>query len=349
MGFFILALLLLLSFSTYNSFSANKKELSQNYLAPSVSQSVKGFFVILIFFSHFNSYVHYSRAIDISLLSFCNFWGQLIVVPFFLYSGYGVYESIKKKGGEYINVFPKKRILKILFHFNLALVPFLILNSILGIHHDLKTILLSLIAWEDIGNSNWFIFAILSTYLFTYCSFKLNKKHFYAIITTTILTASYIATLYWLKKDEPWWYNTIICYPIGMFYSYFKTSIEKRFLITTRRILFLSIFILAGFIACFIYQDVFVTITFQIRTFFFVVLLIIWTRLFPFTNSILKWFGGYVFEIYMLQRIPMIFFEQLKINDYIYHYFAICALCTILLSILFKQATSFLDSKLKIN
>lgn len=348
MGIFVPILLMLIAFSAYDCLRSPKKSLSSpNYLDIPVCQTIKGFFVILIFFSHFNSYVHYDAPLDLPLLYFCDFWGQLIVAPFFFYSGYGVYESIKKKGTNYINSFPKKRILKTLLHFDFALVLFFALNYILGIHHSPKTILLSLIAWNDIGNSNWFIFAILSTYVFTYTSFKFKTKHHHSILFVFILTLFYMAALYWLRKDEPWWYNTIICYPIGMAYSLLKNSTEKKILYRPKIFVPLSIFILAGFIFwsnSTIYSS---TVSFQFRVLFFVALLIVWTRIFPLHNSILNWFGDHVFEIYILQRIPMIFFKHLNLCSSLYLYFIICALSTIILGLVFKRATKFFDSKLK--
>lgn len=346
MGIFLIILtLLVVTTIVKNLVHKPKINWETDYLSPPVCQSIKGFFVILIFFSHFNAYISTNNPIDLPLISFCKFFGQLIVVPFFLYSGYGIYESIKKKGSGYINAFPKKRILKTLLHFDLALILFLILNQFLGIHYSIKTFLLSLIAWEDIGNSNWFIFAILATYLFTYIAFKISKNHFRSITIIFLLTAVFIVALYVLKKEEPWWYNTIICYPIGILYSYSKEHIEKLFFKPSKIFLPLSICILACFAVCSIYDHILPTITFQIRAIFFSVLLIIWARLFPFTNSALKWFGGYVFEIYILQRIPMTFFKAQGLNDSLYLYLAICIFATFLLSVAFKKITTYLDSK----
>ena len=44
----------------------------ENYLSIATSQTVKGFFVILIFLSHFNSYVLYTDPIDFLDMGFMN-------------------------------------------------------------------------------------------------------------------------------------------------------------------------------------------------------------------------------------------------------------------------------------
>lgn len=316
------------------------------YMDIPTSQTVKGFFVILVFLSHFSAYVTVSDPVDTPLISFCRFFGQLIVTPFFFYSGYGVYESVKKKGKGYIQSFPKKRILKTLVHFDLAIVLFLILNCAIGVHYDLERILLSFFAWEDIGNSNWFIFAILITYLFSFIAFKLKIKPIHSILAVLVLTLVYMAVLYYLRKSEPWWYNTIICYPLGMLYSCFREQIETKVLSTKK--VFVPVFIvaLAGFVMATLYADLFTTAMFQVRVIFFTILLVAWTRLIPESNGVLKWFGNHVFEIYVLQRIPMIAFEYLGFADYLYEYFALCTVCTLLIAVLFKRVVGYLDSKL---
>lgn len=317
----------------------------ENYLSIATSQTVKGFFVILIFLSHFNSYVLYTDPIDLPLADFCKFFGQLIVAPFFFYSGYGVYESIKKKGNDYIRSFPKRRILKTLYHFDLAILLFVALNYVFEIHYNLKTILLSLIAWDDIGNSNWFIFGILVTYLLSYIAFRLKIQSKYSIMIVFLLTLGYIALLYFFRKTEPWWYNTIVCYPLGMLYSYFKDPIENHIL-KKRWILWpVAVSSTAVFVACYMYADCFATVMFQVRVLSFLVLLVVWTRLFPAPNAIFKWFGNYVFEIYILQRIPMIAYAQLGMDRSVYVYFVLCAATTLLLGIVFKYVVNYMDSK----
>ena len=44
------------------------------------------------------------------------------------------------------------------------------------IRDSLSRILLSLIGWKSIGNSNWYMFDILLLYVLTYVAFKVTKK-----------------------------------------------------------------------------------------------------------------------------------------------------------------------------
>lgn len=68
---------------------------------------INGFFVALVLFSHFNSYVTYINQFDQIYLKIFLKIGQLMVTTFLFYSGYGIFESIKNKPN-YIDHFLKK-------------------------------------------------------------------------------------------------------------------------------------------------------------------------------------------------------------------------------------------------
>lgn len=192
----------------------------------SQTQAIKGIFVVTIFFSHFCSYVHLEAWYDKPLQSYCIFLGQLMVAPFLLYSGYGIFESVKKKENAYIKDFPKKRILKTLIHFDFAVILFFILDLIIERPVSISDFLLSLTAWESIGNSNWFIFAILCAYTFAFAGliiFKGNlRKTLFVIIAMSIVYMVVVSRF----KDN-YWIDTILAFPIGCSLSLYKDKIDK--------------------------------------------------------------------------------------------------------------------------
>ena len=147
-----------------------------------------------------------------------------MVTTFLFYSGYGIYESIKSKK-KYIDNFFKNRILKLFISFFLALILYMLLNLMIGNSYSIKTILLSLLGWESIGNSNWFIFATFCMYFSTLISFKIFKKdNKSALLLNTIFSFVYIILTMKLRGFD-WWYNTILCYNLGMFISCYKDTI----------------------------------------------------------------------------------------------------------------------------
>ena len=219
---FLIILILIITFAAKPS----KTALVQSYYSIPQTQAIKGIFVITIFFSHFCSYVHLETWYDKPMQSYCTFLGQLMVAPFLLYSGYGIFESVKAKGNIYIKSFPKKRILKTLLHFDFAIILFLVLDLITERAVSIPFFLLSLIAWESIGNSNWFIFAILCVYIFTFIGLFIFKgklkETLFVIVTMSIV---YMIVVSQFKGN--YWIDTILAFPIGCLLSLYKDKIDK--------------------------------------------------------------------------------------------------------------------------
>lgn len=340
----ILLFLIILGWYTYSK-TLGRNALALDYMTPSTTLSIKGVFVVLIFLSHFLSYVDVSEFYDVSARSVCSFLGQMIVVPFLFYSGYGVYEAIKAKGIDYVRGFPKKRILKVLLHFDFAVILFLILQYCLGNNFETTKILLSFLAWDSIGNSNWFIFAIIMTYIFTYISFSLKLRHFWPIFAVSAFTCVYIVLLYFTKKSEPWWYDTILCFPVGMLYSYYKDQIECKVMEKRCRFILFCVVLLGVFFVCRSEILGFTSITQHFAAVSFALILPCFSRMIIFDSKILKWFGEQVFGIYILQRIPMLFFKEMGLANNLYIYFLLCFVFTLLLAVGFKKITDSFDRK----
>lgn len=305
------------------------------------TQTIKGIFIITIFFSHFCSYVHLEQWYDVPMRIYCSFLGQLMVTLFLFYSGFGIFESVKNKGVGYVKAFPQKRILKTLLHFDFAIILFLILDFITGIPVSILEFSQALIAWLSIGNSAWFIFAILCSYIIAFLGFIVFKRNLnQSLIFITIMTFLYIAIISHFKAS--FWFDTILAFPLGCLLSLLKEKINTHL---NRKFAFLvsglSISVLTltktGFIPNIFISSQIALLTFSIALFFL-------STQFRLHSKILNWFGANVFGIYILQRIPMNFFAHLHLNDYnIYLFFLVSFGSTLILSILFKKLTNFFD------
>ena len=153
------------------------KNSNKDYLNKENTTCIKGIFILIVFYSHLCKYIPYQSTKDFLMYDLRQFLGQLMVTMFLFYSGYGIYESIKKKKNNYINNIPIKRILITLLNFDIAVLTFAVVNQLIGNGKTIEEILLALTGWGGIGNSNWYIFAILFLYLSTYISFKVVKNH----------------------------------------------------------------------------------------------------------------------------------------------------------------------------
>lgn len=170
----------------YGAVISSRKEFNRDYISRNSSDAVKGIFVFIVFCSHFSQYI----------TSYRFKMAQLMVVMFLFYSGYGIYESVKRRGTDYIKKFPKNRFLKVWLHLTCALVPYTIFNFALGKPFSIKKTLLATIGWDSVGNSNWFMFASLAMYAIIYISFILFQKHRVpALLMTTALTVGVTSSL----------------------------------------------------------------------------------------------------------------------------------------------------------
>lgn len=322
------------------------KDNSTLALSKEQTQTIKGIFVITIFLSHFCSYVFFDKWFDIPMREYCSWLGQLMVVPFFFYSGYGIFESVKKRGRFYVNSFPKKRIMKTLIHFNLALVVFLVYDFFFA-PKDLffSKIILSFVAWDSVGNSNWFIFAILCAYIFNYIGLIWGEGSLYrSLIITTFLCFVYIAIV--SKFKDVYWFDTILAFPLGCFVSQHKEKIMVR---RDRWLLWVVACIL-WLLVLFVAKRTFFSSSFansQLALIGFMLLIVFLSMKIKFKNKILSWFGAQVFEVYILQRLPMNFGKYMHWNEQnIYLYFAFCFVVTLGLAVAFHKITGWIDSKL---
>lgn len=148
---------------------------NKSYLSVESCNTIKGVFIIVVFVRHIRQYIHVEECgVADRVVGFIDgHIGQLLVVSFLLYSGYGVVLSMMKKP-RYVETMPKRRILTTLLNFDMAVMTFFAVGLLLGNHYTLSQVLLSLIGWESLGNSNWYIFCILLCYAGTYISFRFS-------------------------------------------------------------------------------------------------------------------------------------------------------------------------------
>lgn len=321
-------------------FAGGDGAIFDDYMSKDGTAAIKGLFTLLIIVSHFSGYITPTNALDQMYVVFQRLLGQLVVALFLFYSGYGILESIKKKGEGYVAKMPVHRVLKLLCHFALAVLLFLVVQTLLGVKFPAKTVLLSLVGWESIGNSNWYVFVIMCAYIISWLGFSLCKsKKLPALILVTLLS---FGLIYLLKTYRfVHWYDTFLCYPAGMWYSYFKEKIDGSFRGHSLR----CYMAFAAVILCFLGVRLLRRPTVLLLAApLFSLGVVLFTMKVKVDNKILRFFGEHLFEVYMLQRLPMIALEKTALaagNKYLY--FAVCFAITIAIAWVFKKLLSALD------
>ena len=313
---------------------------NEDYLSFNTTNQVKGFFIILVFISHVVQYVTRYGA-DLTGYSYNLFWflhnsiDQWIVSMFLFYSGYGIMESIKIKGMYYIANIPKRRVLNTLINFDIAVILFIIVALLTEKPLSIEKCIFSFIAWDDVGNDNWYIFVIILSYIITYLSFLNSKNWTKSANICLLLSLLLIIVLGYIKPE--FWYNTILCFPAGIFYSMYRYNAESYvrrnyWIVLTIMFLVLTlIYNIPLFARGLVYNAFSVTIC-------AIVLLI--TMKIKINSQILLWCGKNLFPIYIYQRIPMIilsnFSEGAFVINYPVTYAIVCMVITGLIAYSYK-------------
>ncbi len=324
----------------------------EDYMSPQKTGAIKGIFVIIVLLSHVRQYIKLDKSpMNQPFTDFMVFLGQLMVVMFLFYSGYGVLLGLQKKEG-YAKSIITKRAPKVLLHYDIAIVIFFILGLALGRNYTIKKLLLSFIGLDAVGNSVWFIFVILILYVLTFTAFVFTgKKVILGTVITTLLSVAAVFLLRYFKGTEYWWYDTILCYPLGMWFALAKPRIDKALLPSFIKWFACTV----GSVALFLvfrqleFETGRTRYMFIISALFFAISLVLISMRISINNGILRWFGKRVFGVYILQRIPMIILSHFGMNDNPFLFTAVCLAVTVVLAEVFERATDKLDIALKLS
>lgn len=350
---FFLLILLLIIFSGMR-FSGSG-QFNTSYLDKKSTTAINGIFVIMIVFSHYSQYANFAGIYDESYLILREHLNQMVVATFLFYSGYGMMESLHRKGKAYVLGVPGK-FLKLLFTFDVAVLLYLILDICLKMEYPLSTILLAFTSWVAIGNSNWYITAILLLYVFFFISFalecsektkgKVNGAGRYGEIACLFVLT--IACVYFqMKIGRPaYCYDTMILFPLGCFYSQSKQYIES--MVMKNDFFYFCVLALAVgvYAVSFFHRWSGGIEVFSIWSIAFIALVLLITMKVRIYNELLDWFGTHIFSIYILQRIPMTLLMHFGcIESHRYLSLIIVFTVTIPLALAFEKVTDTIIAK----
>lgn len=320
-------------------------KLDEDFLSVVHTTAIKGVFVAMVFFAHVQQYITLHESLGDKLFDFAlTIFGQNIVIAFLLYSGYGIGEAMKKKGQSYVRQIPRKRILVTWLHFAIAVVIFWGVNAVWTRDpYSVGQYALSLIGLQSIGNSTWYIFAILVCWVGTYFAFRYLQKPGMAIGAVTAFLVVYIAVISRVKPEHCW-YDTIFCYPVGLCLSYYKEPILRVLRKKLLTAMLLALFCTWVLLRLFVEMNM---VLLQVQSLLFAAFLVVLTSRVHVENGVLKWLGKHTFSIYILQRIPMIILAHYGINEFnSILYTAVCMIATGAIAVGFDWCMGRLDRRI---
>lgn len=310
---------------------------NEEYITRERTCMINGVFIWVVFTSHISGYNWTMPYIDNTLYKIVIAqFGQCMVAPFFFFSGFGIMSSLKRKGKNYAISLTTKRFSLLLLHFSIAVSIFTILQYCLGSTYSAKHIFLSLIGWLSVGNSNWFIFITLVSYLFISCSYILFRKAGTNAICISCI-GMFLILIHVISYKGSWWIDSCLCIPAGMFFYEHRKTVENILckLKTPVWLLGALTSILGLAIYRYIPIDSFYigknmgSITFALGICYFFSCLKL-----SHSPNFLCWSGGSaLFFLYIFQRIPMqlgAYWNWNKECPYIYEFF--CIVSTLLIA-----------------
>ena len=307
---FFLLFLILLAFVGAKMAPAN--EFMQDYIAPRNTRAVNGFFVAFILLRHCAKTEIFSTPYDAAFLSFGGFLGQMIVATFLFYSGFGITESIQRKGYAYVRDMPRRHFLGLLVRFEIVTAIYLALCTCMGMTFPIRQIVLAFTGFESFGNSTWYIFVMLVMYLMIFVAFQpcRRKERRYLYLSAVLLTLGTMLFVLFLRRmgKPPHWYSTLFMFATGMWYSLLHQPFERFVMRNARNYLlmwtvFLLILVIAHpFRGYGRLTKFFILVIWEIAL---MMMFVLFTMKITLHNSLLEWLGEHIFSIYMLQYIPI--------------------------------------------
>ncbi len=342
----IIVLIILIAIMCSGLTACGKNEFYQDYCSHKNTTTVNAIFSVLIFLSHAVSYIELNNTFDQPYLDIRKFLGQGVVVTYLFYSGYGIMTSIQKKKYEYVKAMPVNRLLKTWLHFAIIVFMFIIISFVVGKEYTLKKYLLAFTGYSSIGNSNWYMFVTFALYILVIVGFSLFKKNEnLGFVATIILMLGFVYFEKNVMKLDVIFYNTILCFPLGMIFAKVKPLVDK---ILMKNDIIWTLGICCVF-TVFMYfsqnrrESLNHMILFYALIPVFITMLMMKIKI---NSSVLDWFGNHIFSFFLLQRIPMILLQYAGLNRNSYFFIAVSFFATVVLSTIYDECIGKLDKAL---
>lgn len=301
----LLFLFLFVSFLSCISGVERKMLPEGEYISRVRTSTINGFFIWVVFVCHLSQYTSDYLVCDEWVTRLLMRMGQCIVSTFFFFSGYGIMCSLRNKEG-YAGMLVKKRFVSLLLHMSLAVMLFYAVQSWYGKEYEGATVLMACCGWRSIGNSNWFIFVTLLSYLFIALSHRVCRRlsEFAVVAGVVVMFAVYVILA---RHRGGWWVDTCMCIPAGMLFCIWREKFEKIINRLRIPVWIIGVLLVAfgwkiyGYHPLLMYSNV-PTVIFAMGV--CLTFSCIRLRKIP---AFLCWSGGpALFTLYIFQRIPMI-------------------------------------------
>lgn len=290
------------------------------------TSSINGVAIVLIIIRHFFQYISPGKY-DGIMCRIDNHLGQLIVVSFLFFSGYAFVKQYQKSD-KYLEKMPRK-IISLYLIFVITVMSFAVIGFVLGEKYRVVEYLLALIGMYSVGNSTWYVVAILMLWGGSYMSYR--QRIVSPFIIMFLWVGIYTAVMYLFKSDV--FYNTVIAYLCGMIYCSYEMKLQP--IINKYYAIIFGGATLAILMGSFYKPNI---VIYELWVVAFCIFLLLISMKVQFNNKALDLLNKYSLELYLIQRIPMIVLKGKIDNNLVYF----CTCCLIMGGIAFVWKKLFL-------
>ncbi|MDU5109604.1 MAG: acyltransferase [Clostridium sp.] len=280
------------------------------YLDKQSTDCLKGLSVLIVIFHHIalfsskhNTYYNIFRNA-----------GFLAVSIFLFVAGYGLMVQYLKKEN-YLKGFWRKILNLYLVFFVSNIVVTAINNLFLNTRYGIRDVLISSISFRFANERElWFVAVMIFMYFSFYIAFKFFKGKT-GIVFIIISTIVYIILCKKFNRGS-WWYNTSICFTIGIIFAIYKDRIyemyQKRY--TIKLIILLAFFGICMFLLHKKYWDIQ-----YITPIVFITLITLLLLKFKLNSKVITFINNISFEMYLVHLIVLkVAFKEQSVRSSIY-------------------------------
>ena len=153
-------------------------------------------------------------------------WGGMGVAIFFLLSGYGLFTSLSRRKGidkRYVAQKGRRLFVPYILYWIVEVIVLLFFSR-----EELSTHLFTEMATFESHPDleNWFFKVIVFVYIIMLLLFRWHLRNSVRVTVISFLSVLYLITMKALGYGE-WWWNTILCFPLGVFIAYKYDTFAK--------------------------------------------------------------------------------------------------------------------------
>ncbi len=297
-----------------------------HYLSANNTKSLKGIMAIAVVFAHIYTTSGFSFQNPFLSFLFGSVMGYVPVSVFFFLSGYGLMCSYKKKGQNYIQEFPRNRIVPFYFYCICMIFFYLCVRVLLQENITWIQLIKSFTLGGTIIQYGWYLQTILILYVLFWVCFSMKVKDSYKVgLFSALLLISYGAA-YGLSVT-PTWYATAPCLLLGVLWQVCGDKIDD--LINTRFkkwagvVLSLFICVVIKAATSFLPTDISYVLQVTGTAIFFVIATILLIKGLSLVNPVTNYLGEISLEIYVFQGAVIKILQKLNIANLLLYAFLV--------------------------